>query len=186
MSNTANKGPGPEDSGDPESRLAWRLGHAGPALASALWVVLTVAVLTDISWVGIPASFAIIGGFVLMTRHDYNAVCIRCLREQPDDGGQQVVRKVWYLYVHHLPGIGLYGKIFVAFASCMGWVVATALDSWLGALLTLVTGSWFALDWYAHYVHRRLKPWCPWCRDPGDDPDAVPERDPDPSMTKTA
>lgn len=184
---TEAKGLGPEDSGDPESRLVWRLGHAGPWLASTLWVVLTACMLFDFAWIGTASSVGVITVFILMTRHDYNAVCIRCLREQPDDGGQQAQRRIWHLYAHHLPSLGLLGKVSVMFATVAAWIAGSIMsDSWIGKALTLLAGSYIAYDWYANYEHRRLKPWCPWCKDPGDNPDPVPERDPDPSMTKTA
>jgi hypothetical protein len=33
-------------------------------------------------------------------------------------------------------------------------------------------------------MHRRLRPWCPWCRpwDEGGDPELSPEPDPDPAV----
>jgi uncharacterized membrane protein len=185
MSQTGSKPLGPEDSGDPEAKWWWRLGHASPWLFCLAWVALTVSFVFD---------WQIIGTFVVLTfpvvmmtyvKHEFQPLCIRCLREQPENGGQVAQRKLIYLWTFHLPPFGPLGRIAAVFVTIVLWVAGSFMrDSALGILMGAVGGSLITVDWYLLYLHRKLKPWCPWCKDPGDDPDPVPEHDPDPGVTK--
>jgi hypothetical protein len=184
---TGSKPPEPDDASDPEARWWWRVGHATPWLLAAAWAIITVAFVFDWRLIGFAVSLAFPVLFVTYIRHDFQPVCIRCLREQPEDGGMVAQRKLRQLWAYHLPGLGPVGRSLGVIAACGLWVAGSIMresNSPLGIVLGFLGGSVITYDWYLTFVHRRLKPWCPWCRDPGGDPDQVPERDPDPSMTK--
>lgn len=182
---TGNKPLGPEDASDPESKWWWALGHATPWLASLIWVGITLSSVFHWSLFGLVITVALLVMVGTQVRHDFQPVCIRCMREQPENGGQVAQRKLVHLWAHHLPTLGPLGRILLIFVVLAGWIAGNMMiGTFVGTALMLVSGALISYDWYLVYTHRKLKPWCPWCKDPGDDPDPVPERDPDPSMTK--
>lgn len=88
-------------------------------------------------------------------------LCEKCISEFPVDGDKQAERRIKYLaYTHNINNwlwkiCGIwFATIFVA----SQWNVAIGLP-WL------VT----CFDVRARTFHRRLEPWCPWCRDDDDD-----------------
>ena len=177
---------GPDDSSDPEARWWWVLGHAAPWVASVIWIGITVSSVFNWSWLGLPITVGLLVMLGTHIRHDFPPVCIRCMREQPENGGQVAQRKLFHLWAHHLPAIGQFGRVLVSLGVIAGWIVGSMelFGTFVNAGLMAFTGGLLSYEWYLIYTHRRLKPWCPWCKDPGDDPDPVLERDPDPSMTK--
>lgn len=178
---------GPEDASDPEAKWWWRLGHATPWLASIIWIGITVSSVLNWPWLGLPITIGLFVAIGTQIRHDFQPVCIRCMREQPEDGRQETQRRMFHLWAHHLPPIWPGGRVLASLAAIAVWVIGSVMDGTVaGTALLLVGGGLISYDWYLTYTHRKLKPWCPWCKDPGDDPDPVLERDPDPSMTKRA
>lgn len=182
MTKVGGTGPGREDASDPESKWWWRIGHAAPWLVATLWLATTASTLIGWPLVGVAAMATALVLMTAGTKHDGQAVCIRCLREQPDNGGELAVRKQPHLWSFHLVNEGPLPRVAI-----LATLILSALwsDSPVGTVLAVIVGTVIAYDWFTTYTHRTLKPWCPWCRDPGDD-DLLVEPSPDPSMTKRA
>jgi hypothetical protein len=151
------------DASDPESRWWWRLGHASPWLSALLMGVAGAGFLIDAPPTNAAGAAAAAGVVVVSTlgmRHDHQVVCIRCLREQPDGGGELATRKMSHLWSwHHRWAFALW----VMLACGVAWLVAAPPAS-MGAVVVV----WHACGSFTTYTHRKLKPWCPWCREPSE------------------
>lgn len=177
-----------EDRSDPEAKWWWRLGHHGNIVRCVTYVMIGVAMLTgtgDEWWAWVVLGLWLLTG-VCAARHDFQALCVRCLREVPDDGSAQAQAKDHHLVNAHrsdtLRGSALKLLVFVA-----GGLAFQFVNQALGNALYCVVFVWVGYDFYSASVHRPLKPWCKYCpRDDGGGPDGAPTPTPDPSIAKTA
>lgn len=87
-------------------------------------------------------------------------LCETCIAEFPIDGDAQATKRMKYLAYNHNVNHALWKIAFL-------WGGAIFLGSqykWLIGLPWVVT----CFDVRARTFHRRLEPWCPWCRDEDD------------------
>ncbi|MGN6607883.1 MAG: hypothetical protein ACTHMS_12850 [Jatrophihabitans sp.] len=166
--------------GSPITRLGDVWGHyGGESLIVAIAASILVGLFPQPGYAGLGLALAIIagvvGGFVLMRRHD-RRLCEMCMAHMPLNPSAEAERKKWRFWLAHN-------------GSEMRFV---------GPYLAVVLGSSFAYDYIGKWVwaaiqasliylvlaqvtHRRLQPWCPWCRSGGDgvpeSPEVLPEDD---------
>ncbi|WP_051407435.1 hypothetical protein [Nocardia sp. CNY236] len=122
---------------------------------------------------GTLAFLACIVGFM----HNQRAqLCVRCMSEVPTDPGTRAERWRLLLWINHqIRGIK---RILILLAIMTGTLlVATAsgFPRLVYSLTDLLTGLYM----YSVWLHHRLRPWCPYCRD-WDDDDVISEPSPDP------
>ena len=122
------------------------------------------------------------GSLALVLHPAVNRMCLRCMQDMPKNPGLSVQRNTRLLRLSHVNPyilLALFG-FFVLVVS-----LTQALLNWPD--WGIWPASVFFYTWcWSQWVHHRLRPWCPYCRDWGDggDPEVVP--DPDPAETKTA
>lgn len=116
-----------------------------------------------------------------------SGLCLRCLAEVPDDAPVRAERQRRLLRLAHFNG-GWKGVVACTITLLiLGRVVVELLLN--GDHLNLSTAPADILVFvliYAEWLHHRLRPWCPYCRDWDDDGDPEPSPDPTTFGTKTA
>lgn len=167
----------PADSGGPRPITA--LTHALP------WVLVVAIPLRVVSWFGLLSWLDLAAAVVLLVcmaatiQHQRAAqLCLRCIEEVPIDAPVRAERRRALLWFTHFMasgvGIAAYLAVFGVAAAGVPLGVSVAkvpLDLMMFATL------------YCTWVHHRLRPWCPYCRDW--DGDGEPEPSPDPSESGT-
>jgi hypothetical protein len=164
----------------PCGRWLLRIGHYAPAAAMVFIVcscvtdLLPTRISNDISRAYIPFVIVIV---YLLVRHN-RSLCVRCVAGMPLDGDTRAARPLnrTALHLTHLVGrdknkarLGLFALVAASTAVYflgLHWLNTVLLETGLLALLVL---------WRSLTVHQRLQPWCPWCRGPGGDSNAINE-----------
>lgn len=160
-------------------RLAARWGHFAPELlmvAIGAMIVMrfrpppqALALTAPLSLVAL-----VITSWLLMRRHD-RGLCEHCMAAMPLNPSAQATRYQRRFWVSHtgterrylIPYlVVLFGSNFApGTAGRVGWVVVQS------SMIYLIL---------AYSTHRRLQPWCPWCRQGGGGSDAEDPVTPDP------
>ncbi|WP_157163431.1 hypothetical protein [Nocardia aobensis] len=102
-------------------------------------------------------------------------LCVRCMQEVPDNAGERAEQRKPVLWLNHrmqnLRGILILSAaaVFSYGRFRLGWP----------RLLNLSVDALSLCYLYSIWLHHRLRPWCPYCRDWGDDGD-IHEPSPDP------
>jgi len=177
---SAHWGPGRRPLGD-----VW--GHFAPHVLIAAIVssaVLVVEPAPPGSAVAIGAPVGLVGivltTWVLLRRHD-RSLCERCVAAMPLDASAAAHRnrrRMWTAHAATRPSALL---VMVALLVAVDVALVVVPATWVGA----VSWGWAAAQGglvylvLSHTTHRRLQPWCPWCRDGGggeglDEPEPVP------------
>jgi hypothetical protein len=162
----------------PRGRWLLRIGHYAPAAAMVFIVcscvtdLLPTRISNDISRAYIPFVIVIV---YLLVRHK-RTLCERCVTDMPLDGDARAARPLTRVALHmaHLARdkrIGL-GVVVVVIGATVTYYLKLHLLNVL--LLEVVLLAVLAL-WRSLTVHQRLQPWCPWCRGPGGDSNAINE-----------
>jgi hypothetical protein len=157
--------------GTPRGRWLLRIGHYAPAVIIVIIVcscvtdLLPIRISNDISRAYLPLIAVML---YPLLRHK-RTLCTQCVTDMPLDGGERAARPLTRTALHltHLVTIR---KIWIGMAVFviastvflllnLHWLNTVLLETELLALLVL---------WRSTTVHQRLRPWCPWCRGPGD------------------
>ncbi|WP_280422762.1 hypothetical protein [Nocardia carnea] len=129
-----------------------------------------------ISVAGLVANVLVVVGLL---HNEVARLCVRCMQEVPADAGTRAQRQQWVLWTHHFVksgrGLALLGSALVAY-----WVFAY---SDLPRISQAPSDLVFTLLFYSIWLHHRLRPWCPYCRDWGSD--GMKEPSPDPVVKAT-
>ena len=166
--------------GSPLTRLATAWGHyGGECLIAAVAGSIFVGLFPQRGYAGLALALGIvglvIGSFLLMRRHD-RRLCENCMAHMPLNPGAEVERKKGRFWLAHNGTEPRYlvPYLVVVFGSSFAydyigkWVWAAVQSTLIYLVLAQVT-------------HRRLQPWCPWCRSGGDEvpetPEVLPEDD---------
>lgn len=184
-----------DDFGDPDrsprAGILTRIAHLFPVMIGGYAVVsaLTWFSIIDLgSWSYSLASLPFLLAMVISAYHrDLARLCLRCMEAVRADAPVRVRRHIWQLWTAHVTrGMRLIVPIV------LGWVIVfltrkltglTPEDSpwlWVPGDLMFIAALWAA------WIHHRYRPWCPYCKNWGEDGhihELTP--DPDPSMTKT-
>ncbi|WP_280422744.1 hypothetical protein [Nocardia carnea] len=109
-----------------------------------------------------------------MLHNDVTRLCVRCMQEVPADAGAQAQRRRWVLWVNHFAS-SRRGIVALISAIVATWVLAaTGAPPAAQAPIDLACTVFF----YSIWLHHRLRPWCPYCRDWGSDGMCEPSPDP--------
>jgi uncharacterized membrane protein len=106
-------------------------------------------------------------------RYHNARLCERCITATPLDPQASVDRWRRFLRMEHETGRWL-GVLVVVFGADV-WV--DSRYSWLTTVADCLFLAVLALTYSAEYIHRRLYPWCPFCRwgDEGGDHEEAPD-----------
>lgn len=165
-----------------DSRLIMWLGHYSTHL---LAIVLALSVISDatgrpgfMEWPAAIIWLAWVGTLPLSSPYHDSRLCERCLAAAPTLNPEAAIRRwISALWCHHHRSFW-----FTVAGVLFGWVTYTAVGiqrhhehPWqyaVDALVLVLLGVLYLVP----YQHRRLYPWCPYCRwDDGGDEEAVPD-----------
>jgi len=154
-----------------------RWGHYGPEALSASVLCVIVIGVHPLAWplaltVPIALLMFVVASWLLMRQHD-RRLCELCMLSMPLNPSEQSVRYKRRFWVAHSGGeprvvvpylIVLIGSNFVIDTiTRIGWALIQS------TMIYLIM---------SYSTHRRLQPWCPWCRGDGgggrEDEDATP------------
>lgn len=156
-----------------------RLGHHGlkavivaVLLGTSLDLTATVTgwKISDVAWW--PVSVLMMGAWFLLMRHD-GRLCERCISEVAVD--RPDLAQGWrlsMLRLSHLRGLVVLVMLAVIFG---GDVVPGHTSVHFSGAQGLLLDACMLAVWGSDFQHRRLIPWCPWCRGGGggDDDDVL-------------
>lgn len=157
-------------------RLAGRWGHYGPQMLSASIV--------GVIMIGLrppPGAFAltvpvallvfVVASWLLMRQHD-RRLCEQCVLSMPLNPSEQAVRYKRRFWLAHS---GAQPRLVIPYLVVLiGSNFATGTIGRIGWALVQSTMIYLILS---YSTHRRLQPWCPWCRGDGrggEDEDVAP------------
>lgn len=177
-----------EDGRSPDAAtgLAARAAHSAIPLMTVYVLAQAWIVYRPVpGWVSFLLLIAFFALVIAMSHHDVSArLCTSCITEVPHDAAVRAAGdRLWTLRLYHL-AVTWRGLLF--WLGCV--VVVSSTAAWLEWrwLNLLPLAALFAFE-FSVVWHRRLRSWCPWCRDrgPGWD-DVAPIPVPDPAGTKSA
>lgn len=124
-------------------------------------------------------------GFLLIVsgiiHHELTRLCVRCMAEVPANASSRAEREKRVLWLNHwwdtMPGILTYCGLLIGADLLIhqyGFPRLTRLP------VDLVTVTYM----YSIWLHHKLRPWCPYCRNWGDD-GGIHEPSPDPVVKAT-
>lgn len=148
--------------GSDRGRHARHIGMFLPYLVQLIYGVTTW--FPDLpEWVTAIITVVAVGCVWIVIQHS-RELCDKCLGEMPLDPDKAVKRNMRPLWlIHHMkkPAIAM-GVVFLASIALPKhwWETHVIAD-----LLFAAVCYWM----FAAMRHQRLQPWCPWCRDDGDD-----------------
>lgn len=182
---------------DPGGRIERYIAHraSGALLSTGLTVVAL-----DVAELILPSNpvadvihalvyFAFLGITALNFAHRLRVrhkICTGCSEDIPDDVNATIARYDRHLrFVHAqdnvawmltLLAVGVTGAIlmFLNYRTDNVWLDTTT------QIAVSIAFLWIVLDGRANHIHRKLRPWCPYCRDDWPD-EGEPEPSPDPS-----
>ncbi len=177
----------PSDGSSGESRVLTVLAHS-------LIYVLGITVLVCVaSWFNLSSGvdgimrWVLILFFGVAIWHRLTArLCLRCMDEVPADAPVRAEHQRRLLRLAHFNGTWKCTAFTVALV-IFGPVVVQLWTTDEDSPLTSAPGDvWVFAIIYAEWLHHRLRPWCPYCRDWDGDGDLEPSPDPTALGTKTA
>jgi hypothetical protein len=150
-------------------RVQAALAHYGVwALLVLLPGVTTVGVLAvqrkgNLPYLYATALLLVVHLMLTMARH-YDTPCLLCAKRLPSNGGDLAERRMRWLRLWHTARLAL-----VAAALTM-WLVSWAFPGTVaGRVLVGLAGLTLTAQLLLNRTHGRVKPWCPWCREGGED-----------------
>lgn len=168
------------------SRAMTTLTHALP------WVLAVGLVLRIASWFGWLTWLDLVAGAVMLAcssatlRHRRSSnLCLRCMTEVPADAPVQAQRRKPLLWFSHQMAtrIGIFGLLIPAIVAAV--VGITTWDPLIARISRIPLDVLLFASLYSTWLHHRLRPWCPYCRDWDDDGDPEPSPDPWDFKTRT-
>ncbi|TCJ89787.1 hypothetical protein [Nocardia alba] len=167
-----------------ESRFSRLLTTIAHLMLYALAAVMAARVATYFDYTGTIVELTLlIGNIVLiigLIHNDFQRLCVQCMREVPADAGPRAQRQQRLLWLRHWASTPPRILIVLAIISVPVFLVHSV---GLPRVVSLPADALWAAFMYSIWLHHRLRPWCPYCRDW--DQDGAPEPSPDP-VTKAA
>jgi hypothetical protein len=158
-------------------RLAYRWGHYGATLLSTSILAVIILGLHPLSGplaLTVPVALLafVVASWMMMRQHD-RRLCEQCVMAMPLNPAEQAVRYRRRFWLAHS---GAEPRFLVPYlAVLIGSNFATSPIGRIGWAI-IQSSMIYLIASYA--THRRLQPWCPWCRGDGgggrDDEDATP------------
>jgi hypothetical protein len=166
--------------GSQVDRIVAAWGHyGGESLIAAIGASILVGVYPQRGALGLLLAVAIIvlviGSFLAMRKHD-RQLCETCMMHMPLNPSGEAERKRLRFWVAHT---GTQPRFFVPYlAVVLGSSLAYDV---IGPIAWAMIQSTLIYLVLAQVTHRRLQPWCPWCRNGGDElldtPESLPSDD---------
>ncbi len=162
-------------------------------MAHALVYVLGVAILMRVAlWFGYLEGANEIMTWVLMIVFGASVwhqlrpgLCLRCMKEVPLDGPVRAETQRSLLKLAHFNGSWKSVIVTVALVIVGPIIVQLLVNGEHTSLSSVPSDLWIFALIYSNWLHHRLRPWCPYCRDWDDDGDPEPSPDPTTFGTKT-
>ncbi|WP_067532202.1 hypothetical protein [Nocardia crassostreae] len=149
------------------------------------WFIAVYAVMCVItwlsaeSWLTIPSLVVVVafcGALSIALLHSqYTRICVPCMQEVPEDAAEQ---RKWLLRVWHI-WTGFGAVPIVAALVLIPLLVSAHLPVTVRSVALAPMEVWGITAASSLRFHHRLRPWCPYCRDWGEDGD-IKEPSPDP------
>ncbi|EUA70463.1 hypothetical protein I540_3308 [Mycobacteroides abscessus subsp. bolletii 1513] len=154
------------------------------AMAHALVYVLGIAILLRVAlWFGYLEGANEIMTWVLMIVFGASVwhqlrpgLCLRCMKEVPLDGPVRAETQRSLLKLAHFNGSWKSVTVTVALVIVGPIIVDLLLNDEHTSLSSVPSDLWIFALIYSNWLHHRLRPWCPYCRDWDDDGDPEPSR----------
>jgi len=138
--------------------IAAQIGARIYPLSAAAAFMITTAILVTV-----------IGSFLLMRRHD-RGLCETCMAEMPLNPEAEVERKKMRFWVSHT------GSEMKYIAPYLGIVLLCNFAyEIIGFVPWAIVQSTLIYLILSQVTHRKLQPWCPWCKNGGDRSSDLPE-----------
>jgi hypothetical protein len=155
-------------------RLGSVWGHyGGEALIAAIGASIAVGLYPQHGMPGLIIALAIIGlvigSFLLMRRHD-RQLCETCMVRMPLNPSGEAERKKARFWVAHT---GTQPRFMVPYLAVV--LGSSLFYEVIGRVPWAIIQSTLVYLVLAQVTHRRLQPWCPWCRSGGDHSPELPE-----------
>ncbi|MFE9785636.1 hypothetical protein ACFYO7_09670 [Nocardia salmonicida] len=168
-----------------ESRIGRFLNSAAHLMLPG---IVAIAVGKSLSYFGVRHMLVdlliIAGSFVLfcgLVHNDATRLCVRCMSEVPADASHQAERQQRLLWLRHAPSSPPRLVAFVALLVVPA-VLIHVLE--LPRVFALPVDAFWCVFMYKVWLHHRLRPWCPFCRD-WDEDGGIHEPSPDPVVKAT-
>ncbi|MGW5453923.1 hypothetical protein [Nocardia sp. NPDC003979] len=162
-----------------ESRLRRLLTTIAHLMLYALAAVAAARIATYFDYTGILVELTLLIGNVILiiglTHNDFQRLCVQCMQEVPADAGPRAERRQRLLWLRHWASTTPRLLIVLAMISVPAFLVHSV---GLPRVVSLPVDALWATFMYSIWLHHRLRPWCPYCRDW--DQDGSPEPAPDP------
>ena len=160
--------------------LPWVL--AGAVASRTLWYLGYIPLVAD----GYVFGGLMLAMFFFRYHISVARLCLRCMRNTPLNPGREVKTMDRLLRVEHSgPKVNGLSLLF-----CLVFIVGIPLifgpGFWAERVAPFPLDVFFFGSLWATWTHHRLRPWCPYCKDWGDegDPELVPDPDPAERMTR--
>lgn len=145
------------------ARLIVRWGHSAPvALCAAIVAVIVMGLYPLSGTAALTVPVAVLGvvltSWLAMRRHD-RSLCERCVAALPLNPAERAVRCQRMFWVTHR---GLEPRYLVPYLTVL--IGSNFATSVAGRVAWAVIQSSMIYLILAYTSHRRLQPWCPWCR----------------------
>ncbi|MEU4318325.1 hypothetical protein AB0F85_14060 [Nocardia fluminea] len=168
-----------------ESRIGRFLNSASHLMLPGL---AAIAVAKALLYFGIEhdlLQFVLLAGnlvlFCGLVHNDLTRLCVRCMSEVPADAGHQAERQKRVLWLRHAARSPFRMLAFLALLIVPA-VLIHVLE--LPRVLALPVDAFWCVFMYSVWLHHRLRPWCPYCREWGEG-GGIHEPSPDPVVKAT-
>jgi hypothetical protein len=161
-------------------RLYARWGHFAPELLiGSIGAVILLGLHPVYGPMALTASLALVSfvlvSWLLMRRHD-RALCEQCVASMPLNPSELAVRYRRRFWMSHAGAEPRFTVPYLAVLIGSNFAAGT-----IGRLGWAIVQSSMVYLILSYTTHRRLQPWCPWCREGGGGSDDRDPTTPDPS-----
>ncbi|UGT55932.1 hypothetical protein [Nocardia asteroides] len=167
-----------------ESRFSRLLNTIAHLMLYGLAAIAAARIATYFGYTGTVVELTILlGNLVLLIglmHNDFRRLCVQCMREVPADAGRRAEQRQWLLWMRHaVTTTPRMLAVLLMLAAPVYLVHVTGLPR----VVSLPVDALWAAFMYAVWLHHKLRPWCPYCRDWDQDGEREPSPDP---VTKAA
>ncbi|MFC9997023.1 hypothetical protein [Nocardia sp. NPDC127526] len=166
----------------PSGRVQDWITHRFGRFIAAYAVVCVATWLTAGSWLTILSAVVVIAFCmslsVALVHSQFTRICVLCMREVPVDAAERAERRRWLLRVWHI-WTGFGALPIVAVLAVIPLLISGHLPAAVRSVALALLELWGIATASSLRVHHRLRPWCPYCRDWGEDGD-IKKPSPDP------
>ncbi|GAD82178.1 hypothetical protein [Nocardia asteroides] len=167
-----------------ESRFTRLLDTIAHLMLYGLAAIAAARVATYFGYTGTLIELTILLGnlvlFIGFMHNDFRRLCVQCMREVPADAGVRAERSQGLLWLRH--SVSTAPRMLLVLVALSVPVYLVHVAGWPRVVSLPVDALW-ATFMYSIWLHHRLRPWCPYCRDWDEEGEREPSPDP---VTKAA